>query len=79
MYIQPRCRCTITYGAKFGHFCRIGAKKKTNRKKENAYLVNLDMLEKFNNGYIFRRMINGRDINDVRYLPSKYGILQFWG
>ena len=33
VYIQPQCWCTITYGAKFGHFHCIGAKKKDKSEK----------------------------------------------
>ena len=46
----------------------VSVQKKTNQEKQNTYLVNLGMLEKFDHGYIFRGMINGGDINDIRYL-----------
>ena len=33
VYIHPRGWCNITYGSKFGPFCRIGAKKKRQIRK----------------------------------------------
>ena len=33
VYMQPRGRYTITYGAKFGHFYRISGKKKDQSEK----------------------------------------------